>query len=969
MYPNQAHPAWAGSAWAAGPQATPARWPQPPINNAPPPMMMMFPGAQSGQAAWGRPPSLSYAEFPPPPGPGFLGNPWHGGQHWSPHAPIAHRDSAVPPPLPRPTGPAQAQAGRGPVPERDASHGPPLGRVFQDWVCPTCQHVNFQRRTHCLTCRRARHDTPPTERQNHQPDSTSSLDPPPPLPPPMTGLTTQPTPPPPQPPPVVDAALPRPVSEGLPPGPPPPTSAIASQGEYQSILSQEKQLDTMYESWTKNFEKWKRDHLDVMDQAPIQKQLLEMNALKDKMVLRRENLKRKRLDMFSPPTGSGPPKSHASIVKRSRWANDRPTDGVPQAESRSSQPLTTTEELSEQDRENIAKAIKALSRGNRPESPGLDAFQPKSQLQSHQFSWTKSKDSSSDVRHHDPSTRSCDNHGSWSDAHRKPQGYEGHDYDWDERDAGPSTFHSKYQGFEEPDRYYGSGQGPSYRGDEWSNPARHHPQEPRGPNRNCQPDHNLRQVPNLPQPVPKQQNRDPFVQRMISETITPVPATRNDLSRQPPEPHFDSRNRPRPSDREGSYERRNWDSRGNNSYWNPDRRVIDYNQRLTPNPIKAVDYGHGAKPALNPGGPTKVASPFQHEERAPPPSTVIKDSPAKQRTPVPQPQGSVVSLEDLIDPPGRYIRPPQIVIIFRGIPGSGKTQLVKDIKTKEANLGSDPPRILAIDEYFECDGVYEYEPELEPNFRQSLVKSFKKQIDDGYFSFIMVDCINDKTEHFEEMWSYAKQKGFEVYIGQVEADPGLCASRNIHNRSRREIDSLLKSWQPTPAHMNKVTLLGYFQDQEIDNVDMELEQEPSASSTSPQNNAGRGEQEEEEQDEETKSMESPFQLSKWEVSDKQEKMAQLDGVSSRDRKRIAEVDSIEDWLELDNFKQGSVGPRDTNGKKRVRWADIEEQRESIRMREVGFVVGSTNWNRMMNPGQTSSSALTKTKIIPNRFDI
>ena len=57
---------------------------------------------------------------------------------------------------------------------------------------------------------------------------------------------------------------------------------------------------------------------------------------------------------------------------------------------------------------------------------------------------------------------------------------------------------------------------------------------------------------------------------------------------------------------------------------------------------------------------------------------------------------------------------------------------------------------------------YEYEAELETSYRTSLVKSFKKQIDDGYFSFIMVDCINSKTSHYQEMWSYAKQKGFEV---------------------------------------------------------------------------------------------------------------------------------------------------------------------------------------------------------------
>ena len=57
---------------------------------------------------------------------------------------------------------------------------------------------------------------------------------------------------------------------------------------------------------------------------------------------------------------------------------------------------------------------------------------------------------------------------------------------------------------------------------------------------------------------------------------------------------------------------------------------------------------------------------------------------------------------------------------------------------------------------------YEYEKEMEKSYRNSLVKSFKKQIDDGYFSLILVDCINDKTDYYQPMWSYAKQKGFEV---------------------------------------------------------------------------------------------------------------------------------------------------------------------------------------------------------------
>ncbi len=52
---------------------------------------------------------------------------------------------------------------------------------------------------------------------------------------------------------------------------------------------------------------------------------------------------------------------------------------------------------------------------------------------------------------------------------------------------------------------------------------------------------------------------------------------------------------------------------------------------------------------------------------------------------------------------------------------------------------------------------------MEDNYRQSLAKSFKKQIDDGLSTFIIVDCVNDKTRHYEHMWSHAKQRGFEVY--------------------------------------------------------------------------------------------------------------------------------------------------------------------------------------------------------------
>ena len=57
---------------------------------------------------------------------------------------------------------------------------------------------------------------------------------------------------------------------------------------------------------------------------------------------------------------------------------------------------------------------------------------------------------------------------------------------------------------------------------------------------------------------------------------------------------------------------------------------------------------------------------------------------------------------------------------------------------------------------------YEYEEEMEDMYRQSLLKSFKKQLDNMYFSFIIVDSVFNKSRHVNDFWTYAKSKGFQV---------------------------------------------------------------------------------------------------------------------------------------------------------------------------------------------------------------
>ncbi len=42
---------------------------------------------------------------------------------------------------------------------------------------------------------------------------------------------------------------------------------------------------------------------------------------------------------------------------------------------------------------------------------------------------------------------------------------------------------------------------------------------------------------------------------------------------------------------------------------------------------------------------------------------------------------------------------------------------------------------------------YVYEKEMEPAYRVSLLKSFNKTLDNGYFPMVIIDAVNDKVWH------------------------------------------------------------------------------------------------------------------------------------------------------------------------------------------------------------------------------
>ena len=86
-------------------------------------------------------------------------------------------------------------------------------------------------------------------------------------------------------------------------------------------------------------------------------------------------------------------------------------------------------------------------------------------------------------------------------------------------------------------------------------------------------------------------------------------------------------------------------------------------------------------------------------------------------------------------------------------------------------MGGSAPRILSIDDYFLMDDgpPPAWTDQLEEQYRQSLVKSFKRNLDDGHFAFIIVDTLNLRVSHLLYLTGPARLRGFSVFLVDLPA--------------------------------------------------------------------------------------------------------------------------------------------------------------------------------------------------------
>lgn len=286
------------------------------------------------------------------------------------------------------------------------------------------------------------------------------------------------------------------------------------------------------------------------------------------------------------------------------------------------------------------------------------------------------------------------------------------------------------------------------------------------------------------------------------------------------------------------------------------------------------------------------------------------------RPPPPAQAQSKIPAEELFNPPGRNKRPEKIVIIIRGLPGCGKSVLAKRMKDLEAEHGASAPRILSLDDYFLDEmNQYDYEEELEQSYRSSMFKAFQRTLHDGWFRFIIIDSTNDKLEYFSQYWSLAKTKGFQVYIAEIRSDSDDCARHSVHKRSLQDIQKIAGGWEAAPPAYIRLDLRGLMQDSSIEEVEM-----------------GEGSDEEP-----VAEPPDPISESRWEVNaDERDEASlnRLDGLKLAKRQRSPSPDMME--LIKDLKKRGNK----KDGKKHIRWADLEERNNALKRQKIGFHIGS-----------------------------
>ncbi|CAG9467277.1 unnamed protein product [Pedinophyceae sp. YPF-701] len=185
--------------------------------------------------------------------------------------------------------------------------------------------------------------------------------------------------------------------------------------------------------------------------------------------------------------------------------------------------------------------------------------------------------------------------------------------------------------------------------------------------------------------------------------------------------------------------------------------------------------------------------------------------------------------------PGRLARPERLVVVLRGIPGSGKSHVARAIRDLEVGAGAEPPRIHSLDDYFTVDSDsdddgddkrgsrarpagdaaarpdvsraprYNYDAAMEPQYRALLMKSFARTLQNRHHSLVVLDAPNLTVAELQGCLTACSSQRYEGLVLEAPVrDPAEAAAQGVHGRSQREVEEACARLEPCPSYIQQI---------------------------------------------------------------------------------------------------------------------------------------------------------------------
>lgn len=293
----------------------------------------------------------------------------------------------------------------------------------------------------------------------------------------------------------------------------------------------------------------------------------------------------------------------------------------------------------------------------------------------------------------------------------------------------------------------------------------------------------------------------------------------------------------------------------------------------------------------------------------------------------------------------------KIFVVLRGTWGSGKSYLASLIAQKQIAKGNKETfEVISFDDQFshveKIDSkeylIYEYKSDQYDVYMEKMVKNFEEVVKRKERNFVVIDADNCDLKWYNRFYKVGLENGYVGYTIELNQDEDICILCNDHKISEDEIREKISAIRDYPISSNH----NLVDPESLYHSDDEFFESLSDNEEDYEATFGP--------------LKKSSTSSKWDDVDQQDLMIdKLDGTKNK----ILSKMTMAEYLR--NEDEWTMRPSTTSGKKRVRWADIEEKKEQERMRQVGFIVGQTDWNRMIDTSD-GRNALEKTRYIEPR---